>query len=133
MNDLSSEVDFRALLEGVPDLYLVLDPGLVIVALSDAYAAATMTRRADIVGRGVFEVFPDNPDDVAAAGVNNLRASLQRVLATARPDAMPVQKYDIRRPEEGGEDSRSASGVRAIPPCSTRAAASATSSTKWMT
>lgn len=102
MSDLSSEVDFHALLEGVPDLYLVLDPGLVIVALSDAYAAATMTRRADIVGRGVFEVFPDNPDDVAAAGVNNLRASLQRVLATARPDAMPVQKYDIRRPEEGG-------------------------------
>lgn len=61
-----------------------------------------MTRRADIVGRGVFEVFPDNPDDVAADGVNNLRAPLQRVLATARSDAVPVQKYDIRRPEQEG-------------------------------
>ena len=35
--------------------------------------------------------------------VANLRASLERVLAQRRPDAMAVQKYDIRRPEaEGG-------------------------------
>lgn len=49
-------------------------------------------------------MFPDNPDDPAATGVGNLRASLDRVLKTGRPDTMAVQKYDIRRPEsEGGE------------------------------
>ena len=48
-------------------------------------------------------MFPDNPDDPAATGVNNLRASLVRVLQFRRPDAMAVQKYDIRRPDsEGG-------------------------------
>lgn len=96
--------DFRALFEAAPGLYLVLTPDFTIVAVSDAYASATMTRREDILGRGLFEVFPDNPDDPATEGVRNLRASLQRVLDSQVTDAMPVQKYDIRRPEtDGGE------------------------------
>lgn len=95
-------LDFRALFESVPDLYLVLDPGLLIVGVSDAYARATMTQRENILGRGIFEVFPDNPDDPSAEGMRNLRASLQRVLKTGQQDSMPVQKYDIRKPEEEG-------------------------------
>src|SRR5688572_24429921 len=95
--------DFKALFESVPGLYLVLAPDLKIVAVSDAYLRATKTRREEILGRGLFEVFPDNPDDLTATGVGNLRASLERVLTGRAPDAMAVQKYDIRRPEaEGG-------------------------------
>jgi signal transduction histidine kinase/CheY-like chemotaxis protein len=62
-----------------------------------------MTRREEILGRGLFDVFPDNPDDPAADGVRNLRASLDAVRTTRAAHAMAVQKYDIRRPEsEGG-------------------------------
>ncbi|HET7856702.1 MAG TPA: histidine kinase dimerization/phospho-acceptor domain-containing protein, partial [Gaiellaceae bacterium] len=97
------EIDFRALFESIPGLYLVLDPGFRIVAVSDAYLAATMTKREEIVGHGIFDVFPDNPDDPDATGVRNLRASLERVRARCEPDTMAVQKYDIRRPvDEGG-------------------------------
>jgi signal transduction histidine kinase/ActR/RegA family two-component response regulator len=100
----ASEPDFRALFEAAPGLYLVLRPDLTIVAASDAYLTATMTRRDDILGRGIFEVFPDNPDDPGATGVSNLRASLTRVLQKRRSDTMAVQKYDVRRPaSEGGE------------------------------
>ena len=95
--------DFQAIFESAPGLYLVLTPELNIVAVSDAYLTATMTERARILGRGIFDVFPDNPEDKHATGVSNLRASLQRVLKQGRPDAMAVQKYDIRRPgSEGG-------------------------------
>jgi len=94
--------DFRAVLESAPDNYLVLSPALIIVAVSDAYLRATLTKRVDVVGRPLFEVFPDNPDDPAATGVANLRASLERVLRTREPDAMAVQKYDIPRPESQG-------------------------------
>src|SRR3989475_2456339 len=95
--------DFQVLFESAPGLYLVLTPALTIVAVSDAYLKATMTKREEILGRGLFEVFPDNPDDPTATGVRNLRASLDRVLAHRVPDTMAVQKYDIRRPEsEGG-------------------------------
>lgn len=95
--------DFKALFEAAPGLYLVLDPDLNIVAVSQAYLSATMTKRAEILGRGIFEVFPDNPDDPGATGVANLRASLNRVQRDRVADTMAVQKYDIRRPEsEGG-------------------------------
>jgi len=96
-------LDFRLLFESAPGRYLVLDPELRIVAVSDAYLKSTMTRRDEILGRGIFEAFPDNPDDPAATGAANLRRSLQRVLRDHVPDAMAVQKYDIARPQsEGG-------------------------------
>ena len=98
----TSGPDFRALFEAAPGLYLVLDPIFNIVAVSDAYLAATMTKRDEIIGRGIFDVFPDNPDDPAATGVANLRTSLERVRARRVADTMAVQKYDIRRPEEEG-------------------------------
>lgn len=98
-----SHPDFRELFESAPGLYLVLTPDLRIVAVSDAYLRATMTRREQIMGRHLFEVFPDNPDDPSATGVRNLSASLERVLKKRAPDTMAMQKYDIRRPEsEGG-------------------------------
>jgi signal transduction histidine kinase/ActR/RegA family two-component response regulator len=98
-----TDPDFRSLFESAPGLYLVLSREFTILAASNAYLAATMTEREKILGRYLFEVFPDNPNDPSATGVRNLQASLNRVLATAKPDAMAVQKYDIRRPEaEGG-------------------------------
>jgi two-component system, cell cycle sensor histidine kinase and response regulator CckA len=95
--------DFQSLFEAVPGLYLVLTPELKIVAASDAYLRATMTKRQEILGKGIFEVFPDNPEDPAATGVRMLRSSLERVLQRKVADTMAVQKYDIRKPDtEGG-------------------------------
>ncbi len=95
-------LSFQAFFEAAPSCFLVLDPDWTIVAVSDAYLAATMTERDAIVGRPLFDVFPDNPDDPAADGVANLSASLRRVAATLQPDTMPDQHYDIRRSEEQG-------------------------------
>jgi len=111
---LTTEVslpDFRALFDAVPGLYLVLlpnDPTFTIVVANNAYAQATLIKAEEIVGRGVFEVFPDNPDDPQASGVQNLLASLRHVLATKARHTMPAQKYDIRRPKElgGGFEER---------------------------
>lgn len=86
------------LLEAAPGAYLVLDPDFLIAAVTDAYLRATLTVREQIIGRELFAVFPDNPNDSAANGTRNLRASLETVMRTAAPHAMPVQKYDIRRP-----------------------------------
>ncbi|MFN7937361.1 MAG: response regulator [Bryobacteraceae bacterium] len=89
----------ESLFDSLPGLFLVLAPDLKIVAASNAYLEATMTRREDLMGRGLFEAFPDNPNDPAATGVSNLRASLDRARATGAPDTMAIQKYDIRRPD----------------------------------
>lgn len=95
--------DFRLLFESLPGLYLALSPEFSIVAASDAYLAATKTRRDCVQDRCIFDVFPDNPGDPNASGSRNLRASLQRVVASGKSDIMAIQKYDIPRPEtEGG-------------------------------
>ena len=94
--------DFRQIFEAVPTPCLILDPDFDIVAANAAYLRDTMTQLPDIIGRPVFEVFPDNPADAGATGVANLRASLQRALASRQPDTMPVQRYDIRQPPEAG-------------------------------
>ena len=103
--------DFRLIFQSAPGCYLVLVPDLTIVAVSDAYLHATMTKRHEILGRGLFEAFPDNPNDPGATGVANLRASLGSVLAHRRTDTMAVQKYDIRRPASKGAGSKSGIGA----------------------
>ena len=95
--------DFQALFEAAPTPYLVLaPPDFAIVAVNDAYLRATMSERGSLVGRTLFDAFPDNPDDPAATGVANLSASLARVLETRRADTMAVQRYDIPRPTAAG-------------------------------
>jgi signal transduction histidine kinase len=94
--------DFERIFESAPNCYLVLSPDLTILAASDAYLRATMTRREEILGRGLFEVFPDDPDDPEATGECNLLASLGRVIRDKVPDTMAVQKYDMRRPRAQG-------------------------------
>src|SRR5687768_17321014 len=95
-------LDIRLLFEESPDVLLVLlpdAPRYTMVAATNARLHATHTTREDTIGRGLFEIFPDNPDDPEATGTSKLRASLERVIATRAPDTMAVQKYDIRTPD----------------------------------
>jgi PAS domain-containing protein len=90
--------DFRLLFDATPIPLLVLTPDFTMVAANEARLRATMTTREQTLGRHLFDVFPDNPADATATGTRNLRASLARVLRDKRPDAMPIQKYDIPKP-----------------------------------
>jgi len=110
-----SRAVLQGLFESLPSLFVVLTPDLKVVSVSDAYLEATMTKRQDLVGRGLFEVFPDNPDDPATQGVSSVHASFNRVLKTGITDTMAIQKYDIRRPDGTFEErywSPSNSAVR---------------------
>ncbi|HET7025337.1 MAG TPA: ATP-binding protein [Gemmatimonadales bacterium] len=94
----SAAPDFQLLFEQSPDILLVLlpdAPRFTMVGATRSRFDATSTTR-DTIGKGLFEVFPDNPDDGEASGTANLRASLERVLKTRAPDTMAVQKYDVR-------------------------------------
>ena len=99
------EVDYRLIFDATPAPYLLLatdTPRFTIVGVNDAYLAATGTRREIIVGQGLFEVFPDNPNDPTATGVSDLRASLERALRDRQPDVMGLQKYDIPLRDQPG-------------------------------
>jgi PAS domain S-box-containing protein len=100
-----SSLDFQQLFEQSPGCLVVLAPDgdFTIVAVSDAYLRVTRTTREGLLGRALFEMFPDNPADPNATGTRNVRASLERALATRAPDTIGMLRYDLRRPEaEGG-------------------------------
>jgi hypothetical protein len=82
-----------------PSLAIDAGPGLHILAMNEAYAQATMTAHASVVGRPLFEIFPDNPGDPLADGVSNLYASLRTARETGQPHAMQIQHYDVRAPD----------------------------------
>jgi len=98
--------DFAAVFEKIPGPCLIMDPSFVIVAVNDACCAATSRNRVDVIGRHVFEAFPDNPHQSGADAVENFRISLLKVLKTRQPDRMRTQKYDIRRREDGIYEQR---------------------------
>jgi PAS domain-containing protein len=91
---------FRDDFEASASPYLLVDPapGLHIVDINDAYGRVTMTTRGAIAGEQLFDVFPDNPNDPFADGVNNLYASLGIAAETSRPHTMAIQRYDVRDP-----------------------------------
>ncbi|MGO9359569.1 MAG: PAS domain-containing protein [Xanthobacteraceae bacterium] len=97
---LAVKQQFQSEFDGSPHPYMLLDPGpgLQIVDINDAYAAATLISRGDVVGKSLFEIFPDNPNEALADGVSNLYASLRIVAQTGQPHAMAIQRYDIRDP-----------------------------------
>ncbi|MER0215861.1 MAG: PAS domain S-box protein [Nitrosomonas sp.] len=88
---------YQQLFEVSPHPYLLLraDSAFTIAAVNNKYAEMTRTERGAIVGHGLFEIFPDNPEDPACASVRDLRTSLNHVLSKKRADVMNVQKYDI--------------------------------------
>lgn len=89
---------YRTLFASAPGCYLVLTPDhSTIVEASEAFLKVTATTRMQIIGRSLFEVFPDDPDDPKADGEKSLRASLDRVIAMRQADVMAVQRYPIRR------------------------------------
>jgi PAS domain S-box-containing protein len=94
---MPTEPDFKKIFKCSPGLYLLLLPDFTIAEASDAYLDATLTSRESIIGKNLFAVFPDNPDDTSATGVSNLRYSLNYVLKYKAAHTMAVQRYDIQR------------------------------------
>lgn len=87
---------YRMAFAAAPLPFLVLTPDFVIAGANYAYCKITGRKPEELVGRGIFEVFPDNPDDPEANGVANLRASFERALKTGTEDTMPLQRHDLR-------------------------------------
>jgi PAS domain S-box-containing protein len=96
------ENDFKDLFNLSPVLLLVLDTNFNVVAATDVFLEVTMTERKKILNKNIFDVFPSNPDDLNADGEKNIRASFNSVIKNKITDTLPVQKYDIKKPEANG-------------------------------
>src|SRR5215212_3637022 len=94
--------DFEAFFEALPAPCIVFaadDPRYTIVAVNDAYLRATSSVRygaRGLLGRPLFQTFPDPLYDPAATETANLRISLHRVMLSRAADRMAVRPFQRR-------------------------------------
>lgn len=80
MNTATPAPDYRVLFESAPNAYLLVlpdDPKFTIVAANDAYLKLAKVKREDVLGRGLFEILPDDQVQSAANDGDKMHASLR--------------------------------------------------------
>ena len=102
------KIDFKALFDTLPSPYMVLDRELRYVEVNRAYAETLARARGELIGRHLFEAFPDDGESGRL-----LRASFERVIETGQSDTMALIAYAIERPanQGGGMEMRYWSAV----------------------
>jgi PAS domain S-box-containing protein len=71
------------------------DGAYIYVQVNDAYCEMTQTTASELVGFGLFEKFPANPDEVEPHGPSRLLSSFEKVLETKKTDKIDTIRYDI--------------------------------------
>lgn len=94
-------IDFAKVFQALPSPVMLLAPDLTILGANRAYVQISGRGLDELVGRFIFDVFPDSPTE-EATGARTLRTSLERLLATGERDTMALQKYDVEVPDRPG-------------------------------
>jgi signal transduction histidine kinase/ActR/RegA family two-component response regulator len=99
---------YQRLFESSPASFLILlpDADFTIVAVTDDYLRDTLTQRDNILGKPLFEVFPDNPNAPESHSTRLLAESFRRVMATKSEDTMALIRYDLPKPDGTGFEER---------------------------
>lgn len=88
-------IDYAAVFRQLPVPVLLLTPEFAVADANAAFLRSAGRTREELLGRNLFDAFPEDPSDLRATGVRNSVASLRRVLDTGEPDAMEFQRYDF--------------------------------------
>lgn len=96
-------IDYEAVFQAMPGAMALLTTDLMYADVNEAFLQVSGRTRDQMVGRYLFDVFPDNPHDPHATGMRNLQASLLRVAATGERDTMALQRYDVEHSDRPGE------------------------------
>jgi PAS domain S-box-containing protein len=95
--------DLSSIFTALPGAQLLLTTELVIEAASGAYLTTTLTQQDALLGKYIFDVFPDNPSASKTGAVRTVRESLLQVLATKQPHELTLQPYDLPDPARPGQ------------------------------
>ena len=95
------QTELLAVFNSLPGIFILLQPDtprFTIVAATDDYLATTYTKRNEIIGKGLFEIFTDNPHNNIGTGRKNITYSLDQVIQNRQPHHLNDQRYDLYNP-----------------------------------
>lgn len=107
MNPLAAAPTFIDLFKAMPGnsaLLLPDAPRFTIVAVTDDYIKTSGQSMEELIGKGLFEAFPNAPDDPAQTGVKQLQASLEEVLCKREAHRLPLHRYDLLKTDGSFEE-----------------------------
>jgi PAS domain S-box-containing protein len=92
------QIDFKKLFTSLPEAFVVLKnnpPHFMIIGASDGYLKVTDRKREDILGKNLFEAFPDNSVRAQKTGRGELFDVLEKCGKTGQSVKTGVIRYDI--------------------------------------
>jgi len=95
-------IDYQAVFRTLPGALALVTPDGVILDVNDGYLDAAGRKREHVLGRNLFELFPENPADPGDKGPAQLRESFELVVASGEPDAVMPIRYDVEDPGRPG-------------------------------
>src|SRR5215813_7149912 len=100
---LDTTIDYKAVFRTLPGALALVTPEGVILDVNEAFLESSGRSREQVLGRNMFDAFPENPDDPDMLGPAQLRGSFESVLATGEPDTVMPIRYDVEDPGRPGE------------------------------
>lgn len=97
---MEQTIDFEEVFKQLPHNYFLVDvdaPKFTIVAASDVYIPSTGLTREAIIGKGTFEILPDNADSKNA---ENLRDSFNQVMERKMAHILEPIRYEVENEGE---------------------------------
>ena len=94
-------IDFEIIFNAIPSCCLVLDPSLTIVAVNECYLKLTRSNRS-IINKKILDVYINEFGYLNISGIENLKASLERVLKLKYYDVMDNLESKISDSNLGG-------------------------------
>lgn len=95
--------NLQSAFEASPSAFLILypdTPRFTIAGMNGAFLELTNTTRLVILGKSIFEAFPEIPDDIGSKRRNTMRSSLEQVLLK-KTHSISLQKYELPRDRPG--------------------------------
>lgn len=98
-------IDKSNIFQALPGSFLVMLPDAcyTIIDISHALLTTSGRPRSEVVGQGLFDIFPQGPEGHVDSHALTLKKALDIVVRTKARHAMPLQRYDV--PQAGGTPS----------------------------
>ncbi|MFG3350290.1 PP2C family protein-serine/threonine phosphatase [Streptomyces sp. NPDC048018] len=96
------QIDYGAVFHALPGMVALLTPDLLYADANEDFLRLAGRTRDQLVGRYIFDVFPEHPGEPAAAGMRETRESMLRVVASGERDTMALLRYDIEETDRPG-------------------------------
>ena len=107
VHEIGGDIDLAAAFAASPNPYMLLTPDFRYAGMNQAYMQAVgVTRREDLLGKPLFDVFTAGEGEEAPESVRVLRASFEKVLNTGLPDHIALIRYAMPSGPDGAFEDR---------------------------